>query len=485
MSSYFEEGLLPDSTEPVESSNNSSSGWGWGSMPSWNSIVDTVKKQTDVVATVLERDISEFITVVAPPTNPSSSQTDLTEDPSFPPSTRDYEPVFDPTTGMLLNAQEEGNTKETSHNDQDPLNPISPTSHQVSNLVETAITKLDTLVDQAEDFLEHVDVSNRVHKIVDSVNVAETVQQIENIADKAEDFLESVETGVWNFLGSAMSKVSLDVMSLGGTSTGVAKQGKANIIFDRKTATILALRHNAETFTVNPTLLPSNASPAMKDVAEQYIAFATAFEISVYSTQIARLLDEDAEVRTLMSKIVPSTVSYEEFWTRYFFRVQQVDREEEARKKLMNDATLTEEEVGWGDDSDEDEIEEQEPATAKPSLAQAPDATPKKSIELVKPIAVLAPTNLVGPVSITEAVESMSKQVSPDPSDRSSFDVVSDQAHAESVAGSEVVIGSEEVEENQDEVDVFEDAPVPAAKVKPVAGAEDEEEEAGWGDDSD
>ena len=36
--------------------------------------------------------------------------------------------------------------------------------------------------------------------------------------------------------------------------------------------------------------------------------------------------------------IVPSQASYDDFWARYFFRVQEVEYEEEHRKKIMGKA---------------------------------------------------------------------------------------------------------------------------------------------------
>lgn len=33
--------------------------------------------------------------------------------------------------------------------------------------------------------------------------------------------------------------------------------------------------------------------------------------------------------------IVPSTISEDEFWKRYFFRVQQINEDEEKRKLIL------------------------------------------------------------------------------------------------------------------------------------------------------
>ncbi|KAI9331343.1 hypothetical protein BDR26DRAFT_870352 [Obelidium mucronatum] len=316
-------------------------------------------------------------------------------------------------------------------------------AQRTHDVVHETVAKIEALVDRAEDFLEHVDVGNTVHKIVESVNASETVHKIEELADTAEDFLESVETGVWNFMSSAIS-TSMGVLG-GGTGTKAAVVPKANIIFDRKTATILALRRDATTYTVDPSALLESSSISDKELAERFKSFKGSFEISTYATQITRLLDEDSEVRAVLSKTVPSAITYDEFWTRYFFRVQEVDREEEARKKLMSDANLNDEEFAWDDDSEEEEKQQ------LPSPQQS-----EKHISVQKQ-QLKEDSKILGPVSISEAVAVVeSNKATPtgqrhhpvveelrensSGSDSSSFDVVSDKPKGgvESLADSEI-----------------------------------------------
>jgi hypothetical protein len=37
---------------------------------------------------------------------------------------------------------------------------------------------------------------------------------------------------------------------------------------------------------------------------------------------------------------VPGEVPYDEFWMRYFFKIAEVEREEETRKRLMSGKSM-------------------------------------------------------------------------------------------------------------------------------------------------
>ncbi|KAJ3254272.1 BSD domain-containing protein 1 [Chytriomyces hyalinus] len=381
--------------EPPAQEAPSTGGWGmWGSvaaaMPSWDTIVDTVKKQTDVVANVLERDISEFISVVAP-SDPGATAIGAEESVSDgAPASKNMSIVTNSSTDTDMNAisstqqqqqQEDGDPIESWRLDPDTgvlhaentryketdNDAISP---KVNQVVESTVAKLgalvdsaDNLLDQAETFLEKVDVSDTVHKI-------------EALADKAEDFLESVEKGVWGFMSSAISMIP----SATGTSSKTVPN-KSSIIFDRRTATILSLRHAESTYILDPSK-PTSTATSELDLAQRYNEYKNRFDITHYSGQIARIFEDDHEVRALLTKIVPRKVNYDEFWMRYFFRVSEVDREEEARKRLMNDADLNEEEFAWDDDSSDEEKDENTAtdSTTQPGPEKAPQPeTPKQN----------------------------------------------------------------------------------------------------------
>ncbi|KAF5393224.1 hypothetical protein D9757_000709 [Collybiopsis confluens] len=64
--------------------------------------------------------------------------------------------------------------------------------------------------------------------------------------------------------------------------------------------------------------------------------------------------DEGRPLRATMDALVPSTLSHDVFWKRYFFRVYQIQTEEEKRKALLHSTVESEEEFSWEDDEGDD-----------------------------------------------------------------------------------------------------------------------------------
>ncbi|CUA66665.1 hypothetical protein RSOLAG22IIIB_00106 [Rhizoctonia solani] len=80
--------------------------------------------------------------------------------------------------------------------------------------------------------------------------------------------------------------------------------------------------------------------------------------------------DSDALLAT-KEKLVPESISEDEFWKRYFFRVQQINEDEEKRKIILEAPTQSDDDFSWEDDD-----KPSSPTDAgKPSTTTAPPAT--------------------------------------------------------------------------------------------------------------
>lgn len=87
-----------------------------------------------------------------------------------------------------------------------------------------------------------------------------------------------------------------------------------------------------------------------------------------------RRLALDAEgLPGLKDSIVPSEMTEEIFWTRYFFRVYQIEREAERRKALLQGTSDSEDAFSWEDD-------DEEPSSA-PAHKTANTHSPRESSE--------------------------------------------------------------------------------------------------------
>lgn len=90
--------------------------------------------------------------------------------------------------------------------------------------------------------------------------------------------------------------------------------------------------------------------------------------------------DSDALLAT-KEKLVPSEISEDEFWKRYFFRVQQISEDEEKRKIILEAPTQSEDDFSWEDDD-----KPASPASDKAGIpaAELPPAHPSTSTTTLK-----------------------------------------------------------------------------------------------------
>ncbi|KAJ1559720.1 hypothetical protein HK405_009584, partial [Cladochytrium tenue] len=313
-------------------------GWGvgaWGSLASvsWGtvgSILETVKKQTEAVVDVYRRDIGEFVTIVAEEATAArsgiSSEGGGDGDGTGAAVSRG---TTAPVAGSPAGAERGdgtavGGDNDGAADDYDDEDADEDGADDDGGLAEAAVAAADR-----------------------------AVAGLERLADRAEGFLERVTFGLGALLSSAVT--------LTPPPEEAAAAARRRVFFDRKSATLAEARRNPQTFLEDPLQAATGASdsyneddsnggdgedarprrkrpappPSARERAARYAAFAEAFSVGAHSAQIARLLDEDRDLQRLMDRIVPTQVGSEDFWARYFFKVAEIEREEEMRRRLM------------------------------------------------------------------------------------------------------------------------------------------------------
>jgi len=68
---------------------------------------------------------------------------------------------------------------------------------------------------------------------------------------------------------------------------------------------------------------------------DKFQAFKSEFQIASRTEEISLLLSTNDKVREIHTKLVPATVSYKEFWERYFFKLNLLRQEESRRAALV------------------------------------------------------------------------------------------------------------------------------------------------------
>lgn len=82
-------------------------------------------------------------------------------------------------------------------------------------------------------------------------------------------------------------------------------------------------------------------------------------DLEEQKSEIASLLVDCPEMRALYTQLVPAVISHAQFWSRYFYKVEKLEREEKRRAALKARADMSamvddqDGDLGWGDD-DED-----------------------------------------------------------------------------------------------------------------------------------
>ncbi len=280
-----------------ETTSIAKSTWGLGNL-SWSSVLETVKKQSEAVIDVYKRDLTEFVAVVQEETSHLSEK---------------LKPVVASTTETV---------KSVIFEDSDDEEPT-----ELEKVIEEGVERAATA----------------------ATKVAHNVQErlapgMHAVADKMAQYSKSLN--VSNARGKLTNLLS-NAVSLKPSEEEVKRrqqQASKKMVYDRKQALVLGLRANSTTFLSDPSIsteLKSTGSPRSSvdimdvQVAHRFITFARKFNIAEHAGQISRMLNEDDDLKRTMRRLVPSKVDYETFWLRYFFRVSEIDVEEERRRQLV------------------------------------------------------------------------------------------------------------------------------------------------------
>ncbi|KAJ5759380.1 hypothetical protein N7520_006536 [Penicillium odoratum] len=154
------------------------------------------------------------------------------------------------------------------------------------------------------------------------------------------------------------------------------------LLFESKDADGKRVIH-ATRFDAQLHVIHSNLESFTKDPAsDQFSEFNKNFSVDAKTDEIASHLEKYPELRSAMEKLVPETVEYVDFWTRYYFLRLVIETEEQKRKELLKGANADDEEVGWDDDSDSESGSPATPqvrAGAKSLAPEAQKAEPRRS----------------------------------------------------------------------------------------------------------
>jgi hypothetical protein len=131
----------------------------------------------------------------------------------------------------------------------------------------------------------------------------------------------------------------------------------SSTIQERYKQELVALQSNQSTFLDEPS---ASSKP-------DFAQWLSEFDAESHKTSISELLIENSSMRLLYAQLVPAQLSNDQFWSRYFYKVTQLDQENRKRIMLIeraaaaaelnangmtDDATCKQSEsLDWGDEN--------------------------------------------------------------------------------------------------------------------------------------
>ncbi|KAI1609843.1 hypothetical protein EDD36DRAFT_444941 [Exophiala viscosa] len=201
------------------------------------------------------------------------------------------------------------------------------------------------------------------------LEAAKRIKDVQKAEDAADEALLRFGTNIRNFLRDAVAVTPPDDEEFNNRQPG-------EVLFESKDPTsgkrvIHTSRFDAQLHVIHTTLTSFTQDPS--GAGSQWDDFTSGFDIDKMTDRIATDLEKYSELRKSMEKLVPEKVEYKDFWTRYYFLRHVVEVQEAKRKELLKASAHEAEEVGWDEDS-----EDEEPvASSTPHLTQAEVQPPK------------------------------------------------------------------------------------------------------------
>jgi len=241
---------------------------------------------------------------------------------------------------------------------------------------------------------------------------AKRLHDLQRAEDAADEALLKFGTNMRDFLKSAIT-IAPPAEGEGQGSTVMFEskdaQGKRVIHTSRFDAQLHVIHTSVDSFTKDPE-------------SEEFTTWAKDFDVEKKTADISSDLSKYPELRSTMEKLVPDQIPYADFWKRYYFVRHSIETAEARRRDLLKGIILysylffilchvsskpsswsfiysnvaflpaasAEDEVGWGDDSDDETDDnntqkDKRPGSTESSTTIHPPAPVPAAVSSLKP----------------------------------------------------------------------------------------------------
>ncbi|OVA04426.1 BSD [Macleaya cordata] len=302
----------------------------------------------------------------------------------------------DPSEGSVSESPkqnvEEKQDQETQLHEPDPSINSSPKSSTTGSawsfggLIKTLTTKSESVIQTYKRDLEEFStgLKNETVAIREAASraVKELPVSIEVGASVAQESLESVGQVIDGF-GSSVWRGTTEIISHGkdallsgdleSDSSDNQQHFRNSKRYSRFEANVYAIQNDLSTYSEEP------------DDLDEFRKWKLGFDLEEKGEEIENLLDENGVMEGIYTKLVPSVIEIETFWTRYFYKVYKLKQAEDARANLVKRVISGEEEdLSW--DVDDDEANVSESMVGSSGVEELEKKEIKESVNENKPV---------------------------------------------------------------------------------------------------
>ena len=200
------------------------------------------------------------------------------------------------------------------------------------------------------------------------IDIAEAQRRAEAAMNQGEKYFKTASSELSDLFGQAVRIVPPEEAGAAGIRKGNAvaadkrKKAAAVAAAGRKESLLHRVRSDPAVLLVDPAEAPASASDTQPTISEGDSSFSAAtathadtreafarfcqkieeeqggLDSEKWRTRISDELDDEESghvLKATYTSIVPGKLPAEAFWTRYFFRVQQIEEDEARRKEIL------------------------------------------------------------------------------------------------------------------------------------------------------
>ncbi|KAG0168286.1 hypothetical protein DFQ28_008755 [Apophysomyces sp. BC1034] len=302
--------------------------FGWGQR--FNSLVNTVKKQSEVIVEVTKKDLQEFAQVIR--------EDVATREPKGKERAESEEEISNSSSSSVGNGGDAAGGSLSLSSLRESLSKINPQqlTSSLSQAINDAPAQLTSM------------------KLPDNINLGQLRQEMAQGTRFAEQYMQKFGTEIMQVLSKTITVLEPESDEEQAAAKGLAGQ---RIFASRKDALLAKMRLDPDTYLVDP------ANKVHGDQETKVLeTFNAGFNVQDYTDEIARILEELPELREMMDGLVPVEVSYATFWQRYFYHAWKVEQDEQKRQLIVKGAEADEDDTDFKWDSDDEEADKTVPA---------------------------------------------------------------------------------------------------------------------------